>query len=117
MLQLQAARYIILLHSMPSCLLLTGRPGHEATECKANRVFDTSRVADMSAEDAWEALKNADEMRDLEEFREVGTKRDYLAHKTLTFVIRLSAYTLKPLRMPPTMSWKWLFAPMASTRT
>ena len=56
---------------MPYQSLLTRRPGHQTSECKANRVFDTSGVADMSAEDAWDALQKADEERNLEDFREV----------------------------------------------
>ncbi|KAL9066974.1 MAG: hypothetical protein Q9161_007218 [Pseudevernia consocians] len=48
----------------------TPLPSHQTSECKANRVFDTSQVADMSAEDAWEALKKADKERDLDDFRE-----------------------------------------------
>ena len=70
-LQLQGRRYSIFLSSTPNRLLLTHRPGHQTSECKANRVFDTSGVADMSAEDAWDALQKADEKRDLDDFREV----------------------------------------------
>ena len=58
------------LHSLPP-LFLTLPPGHQTSECKANRVFDTSHLRDMSAEDAWVALHKADEERDLEDFREV----------------------------------------------
>ena len=52
-------------------LLLTLSSGHQTSECKANRVFDKSLVADMSADDAWIALQKADEDRDLDDFREV----------------------------------------------
>lgn len=58
------------LHVLP-CLLLTLPSGHETSGCKANRVFDTSSLPDMSAEDAWAALQKADEEHDLEDFREV----------------------------------------------
>lgn len=75
MLQLQGGRYLITPHIMPYRPLLTRHLGHQASECKANRVLDKSRVADMSAEDAWEALVNADEQRDLEDFREVGADK------------------------------------------
>ena len=77
MLQLQGRRYLITPHIMPYRPFLTRHLGHQASECKANRVLDKSRVADMSAEDAWEALVNADEQRDLEEFREVGADKGY----------------------------------------
>lgn len=52
-------------------LFLTLSPGHQTSECKANRVFDTSLVADMSADDAWTDLQEADQKRDLDDFREV----------------------------------------------
>lgn len=56
---------------MPYHLFLTPSPGHQTSDCKANRVFDTSLVPDMSAEDAWEALQKADEERELDDFRQV----------------------------------------------
>ena len=65
---------------MPKDLLLTHRPGHQASECTENRVFDTSGIADMAAEDAWEALQKADEDRDLDDFREVRADKA-IAHK------------------------------------
>lgn len=68
-------------------------PGHQTSECKANRVFDTSRVADMSAEDAWEALQKADEERDLEDFREVRGNKRCLYKQKLTSLIRPSEST------------------------
>ena len=80
-LQLQGRRYFTVLYNTPNRLLLTYRPGHQTSECKANRVFDTSRVADMSAEDAWEALQKADEERDLDDFREVRPNKA-TAHTT-----------------------------------
>ena len=46
--------------------------GHVTSECKANRVFDTSGLPDMSADDAWNALVEADQDRDLDELRIVG---------------------------------------------
>ena len=83
MLQLQARRYSIILHDLAHRLFLTLPLGHQTSECKANRVFDTSRIADMSAEDAWEALQKADEERDLEDFREVhADKRSPRTHDT-----------------------------------
>ena len=81
MLQLQTRRYPITFYSTPNRLLLTLRPGHQTSECKSNRVFDTSGVADMAAEDAWEALQKADEERDLDDFREVRPNRA-IAHTT-----------------------------------
>ena len=80
-LQLQGRRYPIILYSTPNQFLLTYRPGHQTSECKVNRVFDTSGVADMSAEDAWEALQKADEERDLDDFREVRPNKA-IAHTT-----------------------------------
>ena len=80
-LQLQGRRYPIILYSTPHLLLLTHRPGHQTAECTANRVFDTSGVADMSAEDAWDALQKADEERDLDDFREVRPNKA-IAHTT-----------------------------------
>lgn len=58
-------------------LFLTLSLGHQTSECKANRVFDKSLVADMSADDAWVALQKADEDRDLDDFREVRTSQTY----------------------------------------
>lgn len=78
MLQLQAGRFLF--HRSPQYthpLFLTLPSGHLTSECKANRVFDTSLVADMSAEDAWEALQRADEERDLDDFREVRSDKRY----------------------------------------
>lgn len=78
MFQLQAGRYISHRSSQYiQSLLLTLPLGHLTAECKANRVLDTSFVADMTAEDAWETLKKADEERDLDDFREVGSDKRY----------------------------------------
>ena len=72
-------------HIMPYRPFLTRHLGHQASGCKANRVLDKSRVADMSAEDAWEALVNADEQRDLEEFREAGADKGYFRIQNTDF--------------------------------
>ena len=75
-------------------LLLTHRLGHPTSECKANRVFDTSHVADMSAEDAWDALQKADEERDLDEIRTVcASKRYFSGRKTDFFAQAFKVYS------------------------
>ena len=70
-LQLQAGRYVINFHRTPYYLFLKLSPGHQTSDCTANRVFDTSLVPDVSAEDAWEALQEADKERNLDDFRQV----------------------------------------------
>jgi hypothetical protein len=45
--------------------------GHKATECKANRVLDLSKIANKDPEEAWEMVKRADAEGDLDDFREV----------------------------------------------
>lgn len=75
MLQLQGRGYFTFFYIRLNELLLTHRPGHQTSECKVNRVFDTSGVADLSAEDAWSVLNEADEERDLDNFREVCANR------------------------------------------
>jgi len=45
--------------------------GHKATECKANRVLDLSKIATKDPEEAWEMVKRADAEGDLDDFREV----------------------------------------------
>lgn len=45
--------------------------GHKATECKANRVLDLSKIATKHPEEAWEMVKRADAEGDLDDFREV----------------------------------------------
>lgn len=57
--------------STASLLQVTPSLGHQTSDCTANRVFDNSHVADMSAEDAWAALQAADKERDLDDFRQV----------------------------------------------
>lgn len=74
-LQLQAGRCVIRIHIITYRLFLTMSPGHQTVECTANRVFDTSLVADRSADDAWVALEKADEERDLDDFREVRASK------------------------------------------
>ena len=54
-----------------ACLNVTLSLGHQTLDCTANRVFDNSHVADMSAEDAWAALQTADKECDLDDFRQV----------------------------------------------
>ena len=54
-----------------ACLNVTLSSGHQTSDCTANRVFDTSHVADMSAEDAWAALQTADKEGDLDDIRQV----------------------------------------------
>lgn len=51
---------------------LTRAPGHSASECKANRVFDMSNVPEMNLEAAWNSLQRADKDRELDDFRTVG---------------------------------------------
>lgn len=46
-------------------------PGHVALECKNPHALDWTGVADMSPDDAWAALKKADDERDLDDFRQV----------------------------------------------
>lgn len=46
-------------------------PGHMAQECKNPHAFDWSGVQDLSPDDAWNALKKADDERDLDDFRQV----------------------------------------------
>lgn len=75
MLQLQGRRCFTFFYIRLNHLLLTHSLGHQTSECKVNRVFDTSGVADMSAEDAWSAIKEADEERDLDNFRDVCANR------------------------------------------
>ena len=45
--------------------------GHVTLDCKNNRVFDMSAIADATADVAWENLQKADEDKDLDEIREV----------------------------------------------
>ena len=56
-------------HGLYDSYYLTLVLGHSASECKANRVFDISNVPEMDAEAAWNALKAADEQRELDDFR------------------------------------------------
>lgn len=42
-----------------------------AKDCKENRKFDTSGIPDMTPEEAWAKLKEANDERDLDDFREV----------------------------------------------
>lgn len=42
-----------------------------AKDCKENRQFDKSNIADMTAEEAWAKLKQANDDRDLDDVREV----------------------------------------------
>ena len=51
---------------------LTGYLGHGAKDCKNNRVFDMSSIADATAEVAWDNLEKADAEKDLDEIRAVG---------------------------------------------
>ena len=51
---------------------LTGDLGHGAKDCKNNRVFDMSSIADATAEVAWENLEKADAEKDLDEVRAVS---------------------------------------------
>lgn len=110
MLQLQARRCLVTLHNLLHRLFLTLPSGHQTSDCKANRVFDTSRVADMSAEDAWDALQKADEDRDLDDFREVRAGKRCSYTQVTDFVIRLFKSTPKPLRTLRTMSSRRPFA-------
>ena len=61
-----------------ACLKVTLSSGHQTSDCENNRVFDTSDVADMSAEDAWAALQTADKECDLDDFRQVRADKTYL---------------------------------------
>ena len=45
--------------------------GHTAVECKNKRVFDYTEVDDLTAQDAWNKLLEADEARELEDVRSV----------------------------------------------
>ncbi|KAJ6171287.1 Zinc knuckle CX2CX4HX4C [Penicillium chermesinum] len=44
--------------------------GHIAFECKANRKFDLGNVPDVLPEEAWELMKKASDVNDLDDFRE-----------------------------------------------
>ena len=46
-------------------------PGHKAFGCTNDRKFDTSNIADMTPEDAWELMRKASEERDMDDFRDV----------------------------------------------
>ena len=41
-------------------------------DCKENHLFDMSEVADIGADDAWVALKAADDEKDLDDLKAVG---------------------------------------------
>ena len=60
--------------------------GHQTSDCTSNRVFDTSHVADMSAEDAWAALQTADKEGDLDSFRQVRADKVYLIVREADFL-------------------------------
>ena len=45
--------------------------GHLARDCKNNRTFDLSHVADMLPEEAWAMMKKASDEKDMDDFREV----------------------------------------------
>lgn len=45
--------------------------GHVAKDCTENRKFDLTNVPDLLAEDAWAAMKQADNERDIDDLREV----------------------------------------------
>lgn len=42
-------------------------------ECKSKRVFDYSEMEDLTAQDAWDKLIEADEACELEDVRSVST--------------------------------------------
>ena len=69
-----------------ACLVVTLSLGHQTSDCTANRVFDNSHVADMSAEDAWAALQTADNERDLDEFRQVRADKICLIAREADFL-------------------------------
>ena len=50
--------------------MLTLAAGHVATECSANRLFAAYKVNnELTAEEAWAALKNADDDKDVDEIK------------------------------------------------
>ena len=72
--------------STTSLLKVTLSSGHQTSDCTANRVFDNSHVADMSAEDAWAALQTADKEGDLYNFRQVRIDKIYLLARGADFL-------------------------------
>ena len=72
-----ASKKVIYPYRRRARLKVTLSSGHQTSDCTANRVFDTSDVADMSAEDAWAALQAADKERDLDDFRQVRADKIY----------------------------------------
>ncbi|RMZ84299.1 hypothetical protein DV738_g719, partial [Chaetothyriales sp. CBS 135597] len=59
--------------------------GHETIECKNAKVIDTSKVPDMTEDEAWAMLKKASDEKDLDDFRD-GVKILSKAVPTLTYV-------------------------------
>ena len=45
--------------------------GHVAKDCTAHRTLNWTGVEDLSPEAAWNSLKEADDERDLDDFRSV----------------------------------------------
>lgn len=45
--------------------------GHLAKDCKENRKFDLSHIADRLPEEAWAMMKKASDEKDMDDFREV----------------------------------------------
>ena len=45
--------------------------GHIAKDCTNNRKLDRSDVEDKAPDDAWAAMKKADDERDMDDFKEV----------------------------------------------
>ena len=50
-------------------------PGHMSNVCTKNRKIDDSGIKDMTPEEAWAALKAADAEQDLDDIRDVCSKR------------------------------------------
>ena len=46
--------------------------GHEAKDCKNNRVFDSADIEEVTADEAWAKLVDADQSEDLDDVRYVS---------------------------------------------
>ena len=55
-----------------------GEPGHEAKDCENNRKIDRSHIADMSMNEAWVKVEEADREKDLDSLREVRNSNMFL---------------------------------------